>query len=242
MLWYQELAENRGKLVDLDPAAGSVGHPRREEAEALLREVHVHDEDEIALRGGKRFTSRLRSASDLTRPLPLRLRTDACYLVTGAFGALGRLVCRMLVKRGARRLIVMGRSKLPDRVEWRDIDPNSTPGRNILFVKELESLGAEIIPAQVDVTDEPHLAAWLADFRRRELPPIRGIFHAAGRVNDTLVTQMDRESFDRVYDPKVLGSFLLHKHLEGEPLEHFVLFSSIASLMTSCGPDQLRGC
>jgi amino acid adenylation domain-containing protein len=235
VLWYQELAGNRGKLIDLDPAAGPDGLRRREEAEALLREALVHDEDEFALRGGKRFTSRLRQAADLARPFPLRLRADACYLVTGAFGALGRLLCRMLVKRGARRLILMGRSKLPDRTEWRDVDPDSTVGRNVRFIKELEALGAEIIPAQVDITDEPHLVAWLADFRRRDLPPIRGIFHSAGQVRDTLITQMDRETFDCVYDPKVLGSYLLHKHLDGEPLEHFVLFSSIASLMTTAG-------
>ena len=71
----------------------------------------------------------------LKRPLTLRLRADGCYLVTGAFGALGRLVCRLLIKRGARRLILLGRSQLPERGHWRETDPNSVLGRNIRFVK-----------------------------------------------------------------------------------------------------------
>lgn len=46
---------------------------------------------------------------------------------------------------------------------------------------------------------------------------------------------MDRETFDAVHGPKAIGAHLLHRHLRDEPLEHFVLFSSIASLLTTAG-------
>jgi hybrid polyketide synthase / nonribosomal peptide synthetase FtdB len=240
VLWYQELVTRRGKLIDLDPDRGGSAVARRAEAEALLREASVGeasvgDEHEIALRGGRRYTSRLERATGLTRPLPLRLRADGGYLVTGAFGSLGRLLCRTLVKRGARRLILVGRARLPERSRWHEIDPDTTAGRNAGFVKELEALGAQPILAPLDITDEASLIAWLDDYRRSESPPIRGVFHLAGQVRDTLVPEMDRQIFDAVHDPKVVGAYLLHRHLRHEPLEHFVLFASIASLLTTAG-------
>ncbi|MEU6231900.1 amino acid adenylation domain-containing protein [Kitasatospora sp. NPDC047058] len=230
VLRHQELPGHPGKLVDLGPAG-----PPAEEAAALLREFALADEDEIALRSGRRLTSRLRPAEGLTGPLPPSLRPDGAYLVTGAFGALGRLLCRTLVRRGARRLILVGRSPVPPREQWRDLDPESPAGRATAFLRELEALGAQPVPAPLDVTDEAALAAWLAGYRALESPPVRGVFHLAGQVRDTLVPELDREVFDAVHGPKVLGAFALHRQLAGEPLDHFVLFASIASLLTTAG-------
>ncbi|MEV0598228.1 amino acid adenylation domain-containing protein [Streptomyces sp. NPDC050315] len=233
VLWQQELTAQRGKLIDLsaEPAEG--------EAEALWRELATGTgrggDEEIALRGGRRRTSRLRPPTGLTRPLPLRLRPDADYLVTGAFGALGQVLCRTLVERGARRLTLVGRTPLPDRTEWHRVDPDTPTGQRVAFLKELEALGAQPVPAPLDITDETALTDWLADRRSRQLPPIRGVFHLAGEVRDALVPAMDREAFDAAYAPKVLGAQLLHHHLRDEPLDHFVLFGSIAALLTTAG-------
>ncbi|MFD7901519.1 amino acid adenylation domain-containing protein [Kitasatospora sp. NPDC059747] len=245
VLWQQELVAQRGTLIDLDGATGR-GRPigldaptdLLDEVDALLRELTAsaaHGEQEIALRGGRRLTSRLRPAEGLTKPLPLSLRPDGSYLVTGAFGALGRLLCRTLVRRGARRLILLGRTALPGRDQWRHTDPDSPAGARIAFLRELEALGAEALVAPVDVTDETALGAWLADYRDRQLPPVRGAFHLAGQVRDTLLPQMDRAAFDAGYLPKVAGGHLLHRLLRDEPLDHFVLFASVASLLTTAG-------
>ncbi|MFE4971964.1 amino acid adenylation domain-containing protein [Kitasatospora sp. NPDC056651] len=230
VLWQQELVAQRGTLIDLDPAADAAA-----QAEALLAELAAGDEQEIALRAGARLTSRLRQAEGLTRPLPPVLRPDGSYLVTGAFGALGRLLCRTLVRRGARRLILVGRTALPERSQWAYTDPDGPVGERIAFLRELQALGAEPLLAPVDVTDEAALADWLADYRQRQRPPIRGVFHLAGQVKDTLLAQMDRAAFDAGYAPKVVGGHLLHRLLRDEPLDHFVLFASVASLLTTAG-------
>ncbi|MEV0848027.1 amino acid adenylation domain-containing protein [Streptomyces sp. NPDC049954] len=235
VLRHQELPGHPGKLVDLDPAREPGPPGARAEAQALLREFLSEDEEEIALRGDRRATSRLRPAEGLTRPLPLRLRADGSYLVTGAFGALGRLLCRTLAKRGARHLVLMGRTPLPPREEWRDTAPGTPEGRAIALVKELEALGAQPVLAPVDLTDEDALTTWLDTHRRGDPPPLRGVFHLAGQVRDTLVADMDRATFDAVHDPKVVGAYLLDKHLREEPLDHFVLFASIASVLTTAG-------
>ncbi|MFJ5226339.1 amino acid adenylation domain-containing protein [Streptomyces sp. NPDC088400] len=242
VLRHQELTGHGGKLIDLAPAgAQASASARRAEAEALLHEILSTatetglPEDEIALRDGRRLISRLTRPEGLTRPLPTRLRPDGAYLVTGAFGSLGRLLCRFLVQRGARHLILVGRTPLPERATWRDLDPDSRAGGNARFVKELEALGAHPVHAAVDITDEQALAAWLDAYRDQDAPPVRGVFHLAGHVQDTLVRDMDRTVFDSVLAPKAAGAWLLHRLLRDAPLDHFVLFASVASLLTTTG-------
>ncbi|MFF0506549.1 amino acid adenylation domain-containing protein [Streptomyces fimicarius] len=235
VLRHQELIDHPGKLIDLDPRRRPGPDGDRAEAEALLAEVLSDDEEEIALRDGGRRTSRLRPAEHLTRPLPLRLRADGSYLVTGAFGALGRLLCRTLVRRGARRIVLVGRTPVPAREKWAGTDPATAEGRAVALLRELESLGAQPVLATLDITDEDALTGWLDAHRLSGAPPVRGVFHLAGQVRDTLVADLDRAAFDAVHDPKTVGAHLLHRHLRDEPLEHFVLFASIASLLTTAG-------
>ncbi|MGC5539936.1 amino acid adenylation domain-containing protein [Streptomyces griseus] len=235
VLRHQELIDHPGKLIDLDPRRRPGPDGDRAEAEALLAEVLSGDEEEIALRDGGRRTSRLRPAEHLTRPLPLRLRADGSYLVTGAFGALGRLLCHTLVRRGARRIVLVGRTPVPAREKWAGTDPATAEGRAVALLRELEALGAQPVLATLDITDEDALTGWLDAHRQSGAPPVRGVFHLAGQVRDTLVADLDRAAFDAVHDPKTVGAHLLHRHLRDEPLEHFVLFASIASLLTTAG-------
>ncbi|MFJ3582077.1 amino acid adenylation domain-containing protein [Streptomyces sp. NPDC090127] len=238
VLRHQELTAHHGKLIDLQ-GEGPETTPEAD-AHGVLREVLAptvpdRPQDEVALRAGRRLVSRLVRPEGLTRPLPTRLRPDGSYLVTGAFGALGRLLCRHLVRQGARHLILVGRTELPDRADWRALDPDSPAGSAARFVKELEALGAHPVHAALDIADERALTAWLAAHRDRDAPPVRGVFHLAGHVRDIPVQDMDRASFDAVLAPKAAGAWLLHHHLRDEPLDHFVLFSSVAALLTTTG-------
>ncbi|MFG2621806.1 amino acid adenylation domain-containing protein [Streptomyces sp. NPDC048507] len=258
VLRHQELTAHGGKLIDLplpaadagaqdagtedagaqDAGAGDAGAVA--DAEALLREILAppapgRPQDEVALRGGRRLISGLSRPEGLTRPFPPRLRPDGAYLVTGAFGALGRLLCRYLVDRGARHLILVGRTELPDRATWRSLGQDSPASSPVGFVKELEALGAHPVHAALDICDEHAMTRWLAAYRDRDAPPVRGVFHLAGHVRDTPVRAVDRATFDAVFDPKAAGAWLLHHHLRDEPLDHFVLFASVASLLTTTG-------
>ncbi|GAB3257949.1 non-ribosomal peptide synthetase/type I polyketide synthase [Kineosporia babensis] len=231
VLRHQELPQHRGRLIDLDPGVAS----GPEQITALLRELQDPEleDDEIALRGTARLTSRLRpAAADLPQALPLSLRADGSYLVTGAFGALGQVLCRFLVARGARRLILLARTRLPEREQWPSL---ASENPSVRFVRELEAAGAQVALAPVSITDEEGLRTWLAGYRARTGMPIRGVFHLAAQVHDVLLPQMDRGTFEAVHDPKAVGAWLLHQLLVNEPLEHFVLFSSMASLLTTAG-------
>ena len=63
-----------------------------------------------------------------------------------------------------------------------------------------------------------------------ELPPLRGVIHAAGLLDDGLLQKQSWERFDGVFAPKVRGAFFLHQKTAALPLDFFVLFSSMFAI------------
>ncbi|GIL13953.1 MAG: polyketide synthase [Chloroflexota bacterium] len=226
----EEQRELWGGLVDLSPQMAA-----DEAANWLWQQVQNRDgEDQVAFYEGQRYAARLVRAPRPTQTLPpQRFRADASYLITGGLGGIALRVARWMVENGARRLILVGRTPLPPRAEWLSTDPDSLAGRRIAAVRELESLGASVHLAALDVADEPQLRAFLKQYRREGWPPIRGVMHTAAVIEDRLIAQLDREAFPAVLKPKVLGSWLLHQYLDD--LDFFVLFSSLGAVLGQTG-------
>jgi NAD(P)-dependent dehydrogenase (short-subunit alcohol dehydrogenase family)/acyl carrier protein len=148
------------------------------------------------------------------------MRPDGAYLITGGLGAIGREVARYLVARGAGHVVLLGRSAHADTGALADIE-------------QLRDR-SEIHVIRGDVADEPAMGAV---FERidAEIAPLRGIFHAAGLLDDGLLVAQTAARFAAVMAPKVRGSWILHRLSLSRPVEHFVLFSSVASIVGSPG-------
>jgi acyl transferase domain-containing protein/acyl carrier protein len=222
-----------GGLVDLEPGASL----RDAAAHQLWEEISSADgEDQLAFRQGRRYVGRLvRQRPSAKQPRPLRWRTDGSYLISGGLGDLGLLIARWMVEQGARRLILLGRTKLPPRSNWSSVETGSRLARQITAIRELESLGACVHLASVDVADEGELSGFLNEFRAEGWPPIRGVVHAAGVLQDGLIVQLDAAALSTVLRPKVMGGWLLHRLLQDDPLDFFVLFSSAGSVLGQPG-------
>jgi acyl transferase domain-containing protein/acyl-CoA synthetase (AMP-forming)/AMP-acid ligase II/NADP-dependent 3-hydroxy acid dehydrogenase YdfG/acyl carrier protein len=147
-------------------------------------------------------------------------RADATYLITGGHGGLGLAVARWLVEKGARHLVLLSRG-------------GATPaGKEV--AAELAANGATVATIQADVSKESELARALSEIRNT-MPPLRGVIHASGVLDDRLLLNLDAESFRRVLAPKVLGAWNLHTLTMDFPLDFFVVFSSLASVLGSPG-------
>ncbi|MFQ5794194.1 MAG: type I polyketide synthase [Candidatus Bipolaricaulia bacterium] len=221
-----------GGLVDLDPEA-----PVRDAAALLLEEIWSPDgEDQLAFRQGQRYVARLvRKRQSAGQTLPPRWRPDSSYLITGGLGDLGRQVARWMVEQGARRLILLGRTKLPPRSSWNQVEKGSRLAHQIATIRELETLGASVHLASVDVADEVQLISFLEAFHREGWPPIRGVMHLAGVAQGKTLLKLDITSLNAVLRPKVVGGWLLYRFLGDDSLDFFVLFSSAASLLGVLG-------
>jgi acyl transferase domain-containing protein/NAD(P)-dependent dehydrogenase (short-subunit alcohol dehydrogenase family)/acyl carrier protein len=147
------------------------------------------------------------------------LRNDGMYLLTGGFGGLGAATARWLAAHGAGHIALLGRRG------------SATPGATELLA-ELRQLGAEATALAVDVADADAVSALIAELHRPERP-LRGIYHAAGVLEDQLLMQMSAAQLRQVMQPKAQGAWALHHAVEqqGIELEQFVLFSSIANLV-----------
>jgi len=165
------------------------------------------------------------------RPAPDQapaVAADATYLITGGLGGLGLLVAAWLADGGARHLVLLGR---------RGEDGADDQTRAALA--ELRGRGVEVLAPAVDVADAAALGRLLERIDA-ELPPLRGVVHAAGLLDDGVLLQLDAGRFAAVAAPKMRGSWNLHvatqeRAAQDRPLDFFVLFSSGASLLGSPG-------
>ncbi|MFF3439405.1 beta-ketoacyl reductase [Streptosporangium sp. NPDC002721] len=162
------------------------------------------------------------------RPGPL-CRAGATYLVTGGLGALGLRVAGWLADRGARRLLLLGRTALPARDRW-DAVREPVTRRAIDAVRSLEARGVTVRAVAADVGNAAGLAR-LADPGALGLPPVRGVVHAAGVVDNRLLRAYDEESLRAVMWPKVAGALALHEAFPPGTLDFLVLFSSAGQLL-----------
>ncbi|MBD2252772.1 type I polyketide synthase [Nostoc parmelioides] len=148
------------------------------------------------------------------------VQPQATYLITGGMGGLGLRVARWLVEKGAKHLVLLGRNQ-PDIAAQQQI-------------QALEATGAKVIITQADVSQKDQLAAVLTDVQENH-PPLRGVIHAAGVLDDGILQQLTPERSHRVMNPKVTGAWNLHQLTQDIPLDYFIMFSSAASLLGSPG-------
>ncbi len=148
------------------------------------------------------------------------LNPEGSYLVTGGLGGLGLRLARWLADRGAQSLILAGRSA-PSEEACRQLEA-------------LGKAGVRVAIRKCDVGNRAEVATLLAGIGG-ELPPLRGIFHLAGVLDDGVLREQTRERFDRVLASKAMGAWYLHELARDLPLDFFVLFSSAAALLGSPG-------
>ncbi|WP_042696543.1 SDR family NAD(P)-dependent oxidoreductase, partial [Azospirillum sp. B506] len=202
------------RLVDTDGPDAS-GNDDPTAADRLLASL-LSDDDErqVIIRNGVRHGARLvRPDRANTPPAPGRI--GGTHLITGGLGGLGLALARHLADQGACTLVLVGRR---------------APGAVALQALErIEASGTRVVVRQADVTDPVQLDGLLAEIRAG-LPPLRGVYHAAAVLDDGLMLQQTADRLTPVIRTKARAAWLLHDRLAGEPLDRFVLFSSMSAL------------
>ncbi|WUI00907.1 type I polyketide synthase [Spirillospora sp. NBC_00431] len=219
-----ERPELWGGTVDLDPA-----DPGAAAAAVAALLPTAPRQEVIKVRAGEVSIARLVRPEGAPDGQRLECRADGTYLITGGLGVLGLEVARKLAERGARRLVLAGRRPFPARASWDDLtDPDVR--RQVEAVRALEAAGVTVRVVSLDIADAAQAADRL-DPDALGLPPIRGVVHAAGVLDDRLLPNVDEESLRRVMRPKVEGAWVLHTLFPPGSLDFLVLFSSCGQLL-----------
>ncbi|WP_369795993.1 SDR family NAD(P)-dependent oxidoreductase [Actinoplanes sp. N902-109] len=197
-------AEHPGRIVLVD-ADGPVDVP------VLLGT----DEAQLAVRAGRvhrRRLARVPAAPDPAAFDPAAFDPVGTVLITGGSGALGGVVARHLVAgHGVRHLVLASRGGIPADL-----------------VAELTERGATVRAVACDVADRDRTARLLDTIE----PPLTAVVHAAGVLDDGVVTAMTGDRLDTVLRPKT-AAVHLRDLMPGSA--RLVLFSSAAGVFGSAG-------
>jgi NAD(P)-dependent dehydrogenase (short-subunit alcohol dehydrogenase family)/acyl carrier protein len=155
----------------------------------------------------------------ITHPAPgqPRARADASYLVTGGLGALGLHIAEWLAGQGAGHIVLMGRSA-----------PSEGALRRIAEIAE----GGTVVEVVAGDVSRPADLQFLSEGGR---PPLRGVVHAAGIVDDATLGRLDAERLERALRPKADGALNLMRATAGVQPDFVVLFSSGSAVLGSPG-------
>lgn len=199
-------------LIDLDPESDGL---------SLVDEIwDSDDENQVAHRGASRYAARLahiRTDSHLQPELQIG---DGTYLITGGLGGLGLVMARWLADRGAHYLVLTGRSAPSEEAQ------NA--------IHEMTAQGVKVHVAQADVSKRVDLEGILREIQEN-MPPLTGIIHAAGVLDDGILVEQKWSRFKKVMNPKVDGAWNLHLLTLNMQLDFFILFSTGAAVLGSAG-------
>ncbi len=192
-------------------------------AERLLEESGTADPagSEIRHRARERFALDWSEAETTDAGAPAStLRREGVYLITGGAGGVGAHLAEFLAREYAARVVLCGRSA-----------PDARVGE---LLERLRACGGRAAYVQADVS-ERRAAESAVERARTEFGALNGVFHLAGVTRDALVVNKSKAQFEEVVAPKVFGALHLDEATAGEPLDCFVLFSSLASVKANPG-------
>jgi acyl transferase domain-containing protein/NADPH:quinone reductase-like Zn-dependent oxidoreductase/NADP-dependent 3-hydroxy acid dehydrogenase YdfG/acyl carrier protein len=168
-----------------------------------------------------RFFARAKNVGKLALTMPRPIDPNGTIVITGGTGTLGARVAKHLVTtHGARHLVLTSRSGMAH-------------AGTAELVAELEALGATVTVAACDVAVRAEVATLLSAIPADH--PLEAIFHAAGVLDDAMLTELTPARLDAVARPKVAAANHLDELTRGRVLAAFVLFSSVTGTLGSPG-------
>lgn len=202
-------------MIALDPQANEI-----ESGDTLYAEISCKStEPQVAWKNGKRHVSRLVRTGTKEVYIP-SFSSDATYIIAGGHRPLGLLIAWWYISHGAKHLILLD-----------EIEENPSIQATL---KELRSSNVKIDAFVVNFDDVSALNNIFAKIKK-ECPPIKGVIHTAGVVDNELIKDINWERFKPTHRLKIGGSWNLHRLTEGMDLDHFILFSSCVSFLAPLG-------
>ena len=106
---------------------------------------------------------------------------------------LGRAVSKWLLSKGAKHLVLTGRSA------------SSKAAHEVFSTAEINSATIRVVAADIGLDED---VSRLMQTISNELPPLRGVVQSAGVLDDGILAQLDWDRFPRLFEPRVYGSWL----------------------------------
>jgi acyl transferase domain-containing protein/NADPH:quinone reductase-like Zn-dependent oxidoreductase/acyl carrier protein len=149
-----------------------------------------------------------------------RLRSDATYLITGGTGGLGLATAKLFVDRGARHLVLVSRGGANPKTEE--------------MLKALKAFGAIVVVRNADLSIASDVDSVFQEIRT-SMPPLRGVVHAAGILDDAVISGLTRFKFETVMTGKVSGAQVIDERIKPGEIDFLLYYSSVAGIIGTPG-------
>lgn len=172
---------------------------------------------QVAYRQGQRFVTRLLKAEKRSaKTEPVALTKESTWLITGGMGGLGYTAAEWLATQGIQHIVLLGRSEL----KGKDAEAK---------IHELKTGDTQVSYHSVDVSNLDAVQALFKTIAENH-PPLKGVIHTAGVLDDGPLNEQSWKRFSNVMSPKLAGAWNLHLCTQKLKLEQFILYSSVASV------------
>lgn len=138
-------------------------------------------------------------------------------MVTGGGSGIGRAVCRVLAREGAR-------------VVAADLNPDAAQQTVDMLINPNNHLAVSM-----NVVEKASIASAIRTSVEKYSTPPSLVANAAGITRDNFLLQMDENTFMEVLDVNVKGSFLVTQLVAGQLVEHGLKDGAIVNLSSIIG-------
>ncbi|KAJ5918606.1 Fum1p [Penicillium verhagenii] len=156
---------------------------------------------------------------DLSQSVPVTsFSSQVSYLLVGGLGGMGRAISTWMVENGARYLVFLSRSA----GETED---------DQAFTRELETQGCHVTVVRGSVVELSDVQNAVASC----IKPLGGVMQLSVKLSDRTFENMNFDDWTSCLAPKVTGTWNLHRAVEKENLDFFVVFSSLTGVVGNTG-------
>jgi acyl transferase domain-containing protein len=237
----QEYPNLRCRNVDIELVEPSTQHPSTAARDLIAEFGDPEMEPVVAIRGGRRWVP-IYQPVQIAAPTDLGLlRNSGVYLITGGLGNIGLTLAEYLVHTVRAKVVLMGRTKFPDKEDWESWqtrhDPDERIARTIERLQALEGLGGEIVVRTGDVADVDCMSKIVSDVISR-YGSLNGVIHAAGELGESgffSVQEANRELCSTQFRAKIAGTSVLRNVLSNVNMDFVLLLSSVSSVLAGLG-------
>jgi acyl transferase domain-containing protein/acyl carrier protein len=212
------------KIIDLEK--NSVLDEKEKYQLALNEMLSQEPELITAYRNNERYIRKIQKFEDLQKEDTKILKDNGVYLLVGGMGGIGLEVTKYISQNTNAKIILLGRSKLSDDKQK--------------ILNELNNSKENVIFMQADITNFGNMTE-IIQIIKDKYKTINGVIHLGGLLEDKILINKDLDSARRVMSPKIEGTWILNEVTKNEPLDFFVVFSSIIGIIGNIGQVDYAG-
>ena len=212
-------------------------------SDQLLAEIAFDQADRfVAYRAGQRYAQSFDPVDVNTGPAPdTALKDGGAYLLVNALTSIGFHLAQHLATAAKPNLILVEQETLPPRELWQDLlrghDGRELVSQRIRNALALESAGANVLVANVDITSSAEMCRAVAD-AVRHFGKLNGVIYGtevSGKAAFKTIREICEGDYRKQFETKALGLLALKDALPDVEMDFVILSSSLSSVMGGLG-------